>query len=371
MFEIELAREGCEVVERRLGSSAGIERRRFPSELGADVAYHERMAELVETQWRRRSPCEDRPDRADAELIEAVAGGEAMAAQVYNDWLLDRDDPRGELASLRAQRDVGSNADVDARIAEVEREHGVELFGLLAVLHVRFRAQFELVWRHGWIHGVIARHKWFSDGPGMDGADTREALHHLLHAPMARFVRELDLDTRFADACSSFTSCVHFDRIRRIRLRGVGQTSVLDAFPSLEEVELPVTAASHPRVHTLTIHVEDGRELRLAGAWPALRRLTLVLGERNHDGYPSVRSWLRNHAADASDAIRELVVRSDRRMSPRLVTALAESPLLEQLDVLELDLLPAEKPLRKLEAALQAHQVELRVSPRITEPGSR
>jgi hypothetical protein len=356
VFEIELAHEGLEVIERRLGSRDSVERRAFATPRAASVAYHERVAQLVETRWERRSPCEEVPELAELELVAGVGGGDPSAVAVYNDWLLERDDPRGELASLRAApRDDA----VELRIADLERERGVELFGLLAVLHARYRAQFELGWRHGWIDEVLARHRWFSDGPGIYGVDAREALHHLIHAPMARFVRHLDLDETFTYACARFIGCPHSERIRSLRLCGAHTHDVLDAFPAIEALELPAItdARGHPRVRTLKLQVHGGHEIRLAGAWPALRRLTLVLGDRNHDAYQSVRSWLRNHVPEA---ITELAL-SGNRLPGRLIDSLVESPVLEQLDILELDVEPGANELRRLEAALQGHEVELRI----------
>ena len=302
-----------------------------------------RMAELLETRWVRRSRCEEPEEHAEVALLEAADAGDPTAIAVYNDWLIDHGDPRGELAGLRA---APADEMIDARITELERECGIELFGLFAVLPAEFREQFSLVWRHGWIDEVIARHKWFPNGGGMYGEDAREAVHQVLHAPMARFVRWIDLDTAFAGACASLEACPHTQRIRRMRLHGVPQ--VLDAFPQLEELEVDAHAGrGHPAIRSLTLRTRGGG-FDIAGDWPALHHLTIALDEPDLETFRALRTWLRTTKLH----ITELVIANDRRLPANVVEAMIEGPLLDHLEVLQLALPPQPRSLRKLEAAL-------------------
>jgi hypothetical protein len=344
VFEIELAREQTELVERRLGPSSSVERRGFSDERAAIHAYFERIAELVETKWERRSPCEHVEESATSELLEGVTAGDPTAIAVYNDWLLDRGDPRGELASLRAAE---PDPEVASEIELVEREHAIELFGLLAVLHPRYREQFELIWRNGWIDTVIARHKWFSDGGGMYGEDAREAVHHVLHAPMARFVRRLELDGSFAHACATFRGCRHTRRIRAIRLVEARSIDVIDAFPELEELETTAIATrGHPSVRTLTLRAGRGAIVNLTDDWPRLQRLAIILDGADLQAYRSMRSWFR---ACKLPALAELAISSERRLPAAVIDALVEGSIPDRLRLLELDVEPTERAMAKLE----------------------
>lgn len=152
----------------------------------ARIAYYLRVAELLETGWRRTSRFADDLPLAD-ELPFPVE--DDPAREVYRDWLLERGDPRGELVALRSADPLDARA-----IASLEKTRGVELFGLFAMLPRTWRDDISFVWRRGWIDEIVVQHGRIA-GPG------DELVHAALHAPMARFARYLMLDVAPAFVC--------------------------------------------------------------------------------------------------------------------------------------------------------------------------
>jgi len=70
--ELELECRGVDLLERRFGSSNTETRDEHPDEAAAVRAYYRRVAELVETKWRRVSPCEDHDPVPNPALATAV-----------------------------------------------------------------------------------------------------------------------------------------------------------------------------------------------------------------------------------------------------------------------------------------------------------
>jgi hypothetical protein len=154
----------------------------------ARIAYYLRVAELLDTGWRRTSRFAD--DLLESEELPFPVDDDA-AREVYRDWLLERGDPRGELATLRAADPLDTRA-----IASLEKTRGVELFGLFSMLPRTWRDDVSLVWRRGWVDEIVVQH-------GSVVGPLEELVHAALHAPMARFARYLTLDVRpkFTCAC--------------------------------------------------------------------------------------------------------------------------------------------------------------------------
>jgi hypothetical protein len=267
VFEVELAREGCDVVERRHGPTPSEERRPFPTEREANTAYYQRIAELVEIGWDRRSGCETVDEPGDADLLAGVSAFDPDALAVYTDLLLERGDPRGELATLRA---TARDTAVTTRLAQLEHEHRGELFGALAMLPDGYREQFELVYRRGWIAEIHARYRWT-----VPKVDERAALYFVLHAPMTRFAHTLELDGSYATACLQLR-CEHLGRFRTLRLTAGGSMHVLDVLPGLEELVVGYNAhRGHPGIRRLTITASPDGTVAFGGDWPALEHVTI------------------------------------------------------------------------------------------------
>lgn len=345
VFEIELVRAGTLLVERRFGTEVTRDEQRYPTDLAATRAYYERTAELLETRWRRISACEIEPERAPhPALTAAAASGDPAARAVYHDWLLEHGDACGELAALRA---VDSTPEVARRIDEVERERGVELYGLLAVLGPAWWAQFELGWRDGWIESITARHVFMTDGRAMTTLEARTALHSLLHAPMSRFVRHLVLDDEFlAHAEDDLERCPH--------LRGIDELTLLGRAPSLQELQprLPglrrisllggIRSLGHAGVESMVLTIRPDAPAWLLGRWPALRSLELRLERCDRGVVDSVTRLLRNGAVRG---IRELRIVGDRALGSGVFEGLFEGD--------------AERALRTLVIAVPLRRVTL------------
>jgi hypothetical protein len=286
---ITLEREGNAIIEI---AAFGPARRDLHDERAALIAYYARIAELLEDRWIRATPfVDDLVDDEEPALVAEVEAGDRDALAVYTDWLLDRGDPRGELAVLRAAPEPD-----DRKIASLERTRGVELFGPLSALGPRWRDQFTYVWRDGWVDEIVF-HEWRSERYVLTPPD-REVMQHALHAPMARFVRWLTVDDWYVTPiweCLGDCTCL-------AQIRGVHHNCVticyrvmLEALPALEELELlrtSIVEAGHPRVRRLRVTVDEDR-LEIRGAWPSLKTLEIVAKQRvDADQLAAVREHL-------------------------------------------------------------------------------
>lgn len=167
---LELLLAGATLVETTLMTAA----RTLHDERAAQIAYYLRNGEILEAGWRRTSRFVD--DLLPEPPLPFEPEGDAERA-VLRDSLIERGDPRGELAALRAGRP-------DARaLGSLEKTRGIELFGLFALLPRAWRDQIAFGWRDGWIDEIA-----------VSGSPHHEVVHAALHAPMARFARTLTLD---------------------------------------------------------------------------------------------------------------------------------------------------------------------------------
>lgn len=274
--ELTIVREGNAVVEH---TAFGPARRELHDARAALIAYYVRIAELLDDRWIRMTPfVDDLVVPEEPSLTAEVDAGDRDALAVYTDWLLDRGDPRGELAVLRAAPSPDAK-----KIASLERTRGVELFGPLSTLGQRWRDQFTYVWRDGWIDEIVF-HEGRSEQYLLTPPD-REVMQHALHAPMARFVRWLTVDDWYVTPiweCLGDCTCL-------AQIRGVHHNCVticyrvmLEALPALEELELlrtSIVEAGHPRVRRLRVTVDEDR-LEIRGDWPALETLEIVAKQR-------------------------------------------------------------------------------------------
>jgi len=270
--QVELVREDRAIVER---AAFGEARRELHDERAALIAYYARIAELLDDRWIRTTPFVDELVVVEEPaLVAAIDAGDRDALAVYTDWLLDRGDPRGELAVLRAAPTP------DARkISSLEKTRGVELFGPLSTLGRRWRDQFTYVWRDGWVD-EIAFH-YATDETYLLTPPDHELMQHVLHAPMARFARWLAVDDWYVTPIwERLGDCTCLAHIRGLRHDAVTNcfAEMLDELPALEELELlrtSITTGGHPRVRRLRVTIDDDR-LDIRGEWPSLRTIEIV-----------------------------------------------------------------------------------------------
>lgn len=289
--EITLVRAGRAIVER---SAFGPAHRTLHDERAALIAYYARIAELLDDRWVRTSPfVEDLVHADEPALVADIDAGDRDALAVYTDWLLERGDPRGELAVLR-------NAPApDARkISSLEKTRGIELYGPLSTLAPRWHEQFAYVWRDGWVDEIVFRQIPVSTGQHLYMPADRELMQHALHAPMARFARWLTVDDWYVTPIwECLGACTCMTKIRGLRHDCVTicYRVMLEALPALEELELlrtSIVEAGHPRVRRLRVTVDEDR-LDIRGEWPSLETLEIVCKQRvDADQLAAVRERL-------------------------------------------------------------------------------
>jgi hypothetical protein len=269
----ELAKPGATILVERSGTllaehapPAAPTRMDYPNERAALAIFRKRIVQLVRDGWQLSradsdigGPLASEP-RLEAELRARL---EPETVAIYNDWLIERGDPCGELAALRAR---------GAPTAELEAERGYELYGSYHDLLVEMPAylpHLQPQWAHGWIEGWL-----------LDRLYLGTLFGFALHAPMARFARRLAVrfgvhgpTLRYALARSPRKAA-----IRTLELAERGMASqLLGVLPALDTLAMPAgeTSDGHPRVRTLTLEIAPRTTALLAGAWPALERLTL------------------------------------------------------------------------------------------------
>jgi hypothetical protein len=268
---VELMLDGEAVIERTAHADA---RRVLHDARAALIAYYRRIAELLDDRWIRTTRfVDDLAVTPEPELVAQADAGDRDALTVYTDWLLDRGDPRGQLAALRTEPDPDHR-----RISSLERRCGVEVFGPLASMGRRWLDCFTYVWRDGWVDEILFHYPVTSDSPS---PPDREVMQHALHAPMARFARWLQVDDWYVTPiweCLGACTCTH--KIRGVRCVGVLHVykEMLDNLPGLEELEAQRTSwvlGGHPRIRRMRLTVDDDR-LEVRGEWPSLRTIELV-----------------------------------------------------------------------------------------------
>ncbi len=306
---IELSRHGRTIVEHTVFGDA---RRELHDERAARLAYHVRVIELLEDGCHRDTPfIDDLVVDEQPGLVAAIEAGDPDARAVYRDWLLDRGDPRGELIALRTAAEPDPRA-----IASLEKRCGLELFGPLCMAPQRWRKQFELAWRDGWIDEIAFG--WQEDRV----IPSVEMMQHVLHAPMARFVRSLVVDSFYARTIAEcLAGCTCVARIRNLRLTNTWcDATLLAALPALEELavdddDAPVRGG-HLHVRRLRMVVRHGIP-ELDGDWPALRRLELVV----KSPIGAMRGML---ALLDQPALREVTIETQRPLPAPIAERLAE-----------------------------------------------
>src|SRR5262249_30315741 len=147
-----LVREGRVVHET---GRYGVRRDTHPGETDARAAFERRAIALVGDGWQLVEPDGDLGTPVAADPVQEHAILDAIDDRperlaVYTDWLLERGDPCGELASLRARHERDRDRNLGALIQRAELAHDRALFGLAHVAPSP-RGVVRPVWRDGWI----------------------------------------------------------------------------------------------------------------------------------------------------------------------------------------------------------------------------
>ena len=271
-FNLELARTGTVVVEELHVGGAGARRDVHPDEATALAAFRRRVVELVGEGWKLSLADADldRPVARDPDLEAKIVGaGDAERPgllAVYADWLSERGDPCGDLASLHARKAAAPDGELGAAIQQLELRRELDLFGLLSQLP-NHRDKIRPLWRDGWIEGYDIA--------------TSSGTHALLAllAPMARFVRSLVFRHSHSPGVrSAIGMWPHRAQLRNLVVPHTGYAQeLLDVLPGLRALTMPVVqvAHGHPGVERLILELGDVRRGRLSGVWPAVREVVL------------------------------------------------------------------------------------------------
>jgi hypothetical protein len=269
---LELMLDGSALIERTAHADA---RQVLQDERAALIAYYRRIAELLDDRWIRTTRFVDDIVLAEEPaLVADVDAGDRDALAVYTDWLLERGDPRGELAALRLEPEPDRR-----RINSLERRCGVEVFGALASMRPRWWDCFTFVWRAGWVDEILFHYPVTNASPS---PPDKEVMQHALHAPMARFARWLQVDDWYTPPIwECLGDCTCLRKIRGVRCAGALHVykEMLDNLPALEEIEAQRTSwvlGGHPRVRRMRLTVDEDH-LEIRGDWPSLKKIELVL----------------------------------------------------------------------------------------------
>jgi uncharacterized protein (TIGR02996 family) len=247
------------------------QRSTYATELEALAAFDRRANDLVDEGWGVIEVDNDLGlpracDEAQERAILAAGDDRDDRLAVYTDWLIERGDPCGELASLRARNEKDNDPALAALIQRFELQHERPLFGLFHGVRAP-RGVVKLVWRRGWVDALdIAT-----------SSDTFVSL--ALLAPVARFVRGLVFQRQVARrVCRALARSPRRDHIRRLQLAFGDVQPVLDALPALDTLALNASMfieRGHPRVRR--IELASFGTNTLDGRWPGVDTLALTM----------------------------------------------------------------------------------------------
>lgn len=281
----------------------------------------------------------------------------APAFLVYADWLQAEGDPRGELVML--QHALATAPDDTRKAREAE---------LLALPDHLGDVDPELA-TFGWRWGFVDRVSILNERDWMDSSyDVLPLVRRIFEAPVAAFVRELRLGVirwmenaedvpRVLEEVGRLGGARH---VRRLVLGDMKDNDCdlahhpigpIDAittyFHDLEVLSLWGTEMdlssplALPRLKELTVETcalerQTGAAI-VNGALPALERLTLWFGSRNYGGDCTAADLTRLLDGKAFPKLKHLGL-MNAEFSDDLCAALAQAPIVDQLESLDLSL---------------------------------
>lgn len=297
-------------------------------------------------EWEPEGTTLAAASNAELEAQCRAAPEDAATYAVYADWLMQQNDPRGELAALQQR---------GTPIAEHLRTNRIALFGSGEL--------FDVVEITGWRHGfpLAATLKITYDSElALDAAT-----HEFLALPLAQFVEEVRFGVAHFESNNDWTATmkaitrsprapelrsVRFDAFtyadQEISWTPIGDFSFAwPLLPKLEELAIRSGVGGElgklvlPRLKKF-VRISGGlsaAELQVIceAQWPVLEHLELWLGTHAYNGQASTDRLLPILEARGLPNVRHLgLVNSE--IVDSLISALASSPILRQLRTLDL-----------------------------------
>ena len=275
-----------------------------------------------------------------------AAPEDAATYGVYADWLMQQNDPRGELAALQQR---------GAPIAEHLRTHRIALFGSGEL----FDALELTAWRHGFPLGATLKTSYDSELALADA--TRE----FLALPLAQFVEQLrfglahfESNNDWGPTMEAITSSARAGEIRSLQFdaytytdQEISWTAFGDfsaAWPKLPRLEeLVIRSGAGGTLGTLDLPALN-KFVRISGGlradelraiteahWPALEHLEVWLGTAAYEGEASLELLFPILAGRDLPNLRHLGL-ANCELLDTLIPALAGSAILPRLRSLDL-----------------------------------
>jgi hypothetical protein len=254
---------------------------------------------------------------------------------VYADWLIAQGDVRGELAALRA---AGKGEDAD-RLLQAKR---TAVFGVNADSWAKL---VECTWTHGFLSGVRLSTERANVSMGWRNAPVcAEIVEELLAMPIARFVQAIQLESADRESVVAIEASVQARTLRELRIEQVYEAVLPWAkFPALEVLEIAASygieeVLAHDRLRRLAITRWDSGYDQLAviadARCPRLEELEVRLGGL-FTGRAPIEQLNRLFHTTTLPALRHLGLPGCEYVDS-VLTALAKSPLVQRLRVLDL-----------------------------------
>lgn len=345
--------------EPRPSASTSERDKRYATLHAAAVAEHAKLSAKLR---------DARPADANPKLAAQVDEGGDDAMLVYADWLVERGDPRGELAQLQLRLAAEPSKDKRKELKKAEqallKQHGATWLGKLA----GYEDVLELEWRAGFIYkarlaNTHDRSSEFGE-PKKPEIELEKLLAMLLAEPSARFLRELVVGiVTFTDNDYSGIAKVlgkhYLPALRRLFLGDFHSEETELNWSTLGNLA-PMYAAL-PNLRSLTIRsgsmtlgsvvlpeleelevITGGLDRKAAKAiatarCPGLRSLTVQIGSENYDADAGLKD-LQPILDGAGLPRLERLGLTNNEITDQLIVPLAGSKILPQLSHLSLAL---------------------------------
>ncbi|MEO8705728.1 MAG: hypothetical protein ABI867_37195 [Kofleriaceae bacterium] len=280
-----------------------------------------------------------------AQLVEEAPDDDRTALQVYADWLHVEGDRRAELAAIQLQLEQEPDVELAAVATALLGEHASELLGPIAPVADQLRL--------AWCGGFVRRARLAAG----DDYPLVPTLAALLDHPSGRFLRALQLEVEVpndADRALDVLAARYLPALRslvvgRFEERALAGTclDLETLYPGLPQLRSLVVRARSLRLGTIVLpRLEqmsicgDGLVERAARAvataqWPNLTTLSIEVGGRRTGGTAKPNDFRALFDAAGVPCLVDLAFKYVE-FSDELLDRLAGSPLLAQLEVLDL-----------------------------------
>jgi uncharacterized protein (TIGR02996 family) len=276
---------------------------------------------------------------------------------VYADWLIQQNDPRGELINAQIKRESGADSELDEKIAGLLEKHTSEWLGELA----DNKDAFSCTWRRGFLDEVTIGNEESAD---INLGEVYQTLRGLPAASLFRtitFAAFNDEDDYQPAWDSSVTSMVEFGVPSTLRKLVFDRGSYWDIsstylntleplyarVPQLEHLEIILGNMNLGTINLPNLkHFEvwtggftkDNMKSVLGANWPKLETLLLRFGGSSDYGADcTVDDVLPLLEGKGIPNVRTLALANSPFVN-ELIPHLAKSPLLKQVTSLDLSL---------------------------------